>query len=61
MVERARDMLAGSSLSHLTHASDELDAAVTYLTDALETDPVHKKVLLAKACAHLRDAIETAS
>ncbi|MFD3679155.1 hypothetical protein [Streptomyces sp. NPDC058613] len=61
LVERTRDILASSSLGNLTDDSEELDAAVTYLTDALESDVADKKVLLAKARTHLRDAIDTAS
>ncbi|MFE5560297.1 hypothetical protein [Streptomyces sp. NPDC056544] len=60
LVERTRDILASSSLGNLTDAGEDSDAAVTYLTDALESDPADKKVLLAQARTHLRDAIDTA-
>ncbi|MFE9222795.1 hypothetical protein ACFYN3_41800 [Streptomyces lavendulae] len=61
LVERTRDILASSSLGNLNDAGEDLDAAISYLTDALESDPADKRVLLARARTHLRDAIETAS
>lgn len=60
-VERARDILGAASIGCLQDASEELDFAVTSLTDALTSTPHEKRMLLAKARTHLRDAMETAA
>ncbi|WP_329449295.1 hypothetical protein OG906_42710 (plasmid) [Streptomyces sp. NBC_01426] len=61
LVEEVRDVLADSSLGNFQDASDDLDSAATYLTDALTEPGVDQPALLARARTHLRDAIETAS
>ncbi|MFJ2745889.1 hypothetical protein ACIO3O_40235 [Streptomyces sp. NPDC087440] len=61
LVEEVRDLLADSRLGHLQDASDDLDSAATYLTDALTEPGADQPALLARARTHLRDAIETAS
>ncbi|MFJ5071720.1 hypothetical protein ACIQC7_35420 [Kitasatospora sp. NPDC088556] len=61
LVEEARDVLAGSSLGNFQDASDHLDSAATYLTDALTEPGADQAALLAQARIHLRGAIETAS
>ncbi|MEU9031882.1 hypothetical protein AB0D46_31055 [Streptomyces sp. NPDC048383] len=43
VVERARDILASSSLGNLIDASEDLDAAVTYLTEARESHPAGRR------------------
>ncbi|MFI5621737.1 hypothetical protein [Streptomyces sp. NPDC051567] len=60
LVERTRDVLGSSSLGTLYDASEDLDAAAIYLTDALDSEPADQTLLLARARTHLRDAIETA-
>ncbi|MER7112219.1 hypothetical protein [Streptomyces sp. NPDC000229] len=61
LVEEVRDVLATSSVGNWQDASEELDSAVSYLTDALTSEPGDQQVLLGKARTHLRDAIETAT
>ncbi|MFE4258237.1 hypothetical protein [Streptomyces sp. NPDC056883] len=61
LVEEVRDILADSSLGNFQDASEELDSAATYLTDALTEPGADQPALLARARTHLRDAIETAS
>ncbi|MFI0742709.1 hypothetical protein ACH4PU_32205 [Streptomyces sp. NPDC021100] len=62
LVEEVRDVLAASSLGTWQDASEELDSAVSYLTDALTSpDADDQRLLLARARTHLRDGIETAS
>ncbi|MYZ34350.1 MULTISPECIES: hypothetical protein [unclassified Streptomyces] len=61
LVEEVRDVLADSRLGNFQDASDDLDSAAAYLTDALIEPGAGQPVLLARARTHLRDAIETAS
>ncbi|WP_372412033.1 hypothetical protein [Streptomyces luteireticuli] len=61
LVEEVRDVLATSSLGHWQDASEELDSALTYLTDALTSPDGDQRSLLAWARTHLRDGIQTAS
>ncbi|MEU5539128.1 hypothetical protein [Streptomyces sp. NPDC020362] len=61
LVERVRDVLDMTSVGTLQDASEELDSAVIYLTDALTSQASDQPSLLAWARTHLRDAIETAS
>lgn len=61
LVEQVRDVLATSSIGNLQDASEDLDSAVTYLTDALTSPDGDQPSLMAWARTHLRDAIETAS
>ncbi|MFE4055557.1 hypothetical protein ACFXP3_04470 [Streptomyces sp. NPDC059096] len=61
LVERVRDVLASSSMGNWQDAGEDLDSAVTYLTDALTDPGADRPVLLARARIHLRDGIETAS
>ncbi|MCM2392608.1 hypothetical protein [Streptomyces albipurpureus] len=61
LVEEVRDVLAGSSLGNFQDASDHLDSAAVYLTDALTEPATDQAALLAQARIHLRGAIETAS
>ncbi|MFC9640843.1 hypothetical protein ACFTZF_20115 [Streptomyces mirabilis] len=60
LVEEVRDVLAASSIGNWQDASEELDSAVTYLTDALTSPDGDQPSLLDWARTHLRDAIETA-
>ncbi|MFB7445293.1 hypothetical protein ACWC4A_53440 [Streptomyces mirabilis] len=60
LVEEVRDVLAASSIGNWQDASEELDSAVTYLTDALTSPDGDQPSLLAWARTYLRDAIETA-
>ncbi|MFF2520134.1 hypothetical protein [Streptomyces sp. NPDC058086] len=60
LVEEVRDVLAASSIGNWQDASEELDSAVTYLTDALTSPDGDQPSLLAWARTHLRDGIETA-
>ncbi|TXJ83337.1 hypothetical protein E2C11_07665 [Streptomyces lavendulae] len=60
LVEEVRDVLASSSLSHWQDASEDLDRAAGYLTDALTSPEGDQRSLLARARTHLRDGIETA-
>lgn len=61
LAEEVRDVLARFSVGNMQDASEELDAAVTYLTDALTSPYGDQPSLLAWARTHLRDGIETAS
>ncbi|WP_424893275.1 hypothetical protein [Streptomyces sp. XH2] len=61
LVEEVRDVLGSSSLGHWQDASEELDSAVSYLTDALTSPDGDQRSLLAWARTHLRDGIATAS
>ncbi|WP_431041440.1 hypothetical protein ACQUSR_05740 [Streptomyces sp. P1-3] len=54
----ARDILATAMLGQMQDASEELDAATTYLTYALDSTADEQRVLLAMAHERLRDAIE---
>ncbi|WP_405824137.1 hypothetical protein OG705_28955 [Streptomyces sp. NBC_00838] len=58
LVEGVRDVLAESRFSHFEDAGNDLDSAVTYLTDALTSQDVGQRSLMAWARTHLRDAIE---
>ncbi|MCZ1000803.1 hypothetical protein O1M63_26585 [Streptomyces mirabilis] len=60
LVERVRDVLGAASVGCLQEAHEDLDDAVTCLTDALTSHAGDQRSLLAWACTHLRDAIETA-
>ncbi|MBO8189230.1 hypothetical protein [Streptomyces spirodelae] len=60
LVERIRDVLGSSSLSNWQDASEDLDRAVGYLTDALTSTDSDQASLLAWARTHLRDGIATA-
>jgi hypothetical protein len=60
LVERVRDVLGTASVGYLQDAHEDLGDAVTYLTDALTSPAGDQRSLLAWACTHLRDAIETA-
>lgn len=57
LVKRVRDVLAMASVGNLQDASEDLDTAVTYLTDALTSPNGDQPSLLAWARTHLRDAI----
>ncbi|MGR8012258.1 hypothetical protein [Streptomyces sp. A5-4] len=61
LVEEVRDVLAESRLGHFQDASEDLDCAATYLTDALTEPDADQPALLARARTHLRDGIGTAS
>ncbi|MFE3249798.1 hypothetical protein [Streptomyces sp. NPDC059209] len=61
LVEEVPDVLVDSRLPHYEDASDDLDHAATYLTDALTEPGADQAALLAQARTHPRDAIETAS
>lgn len=61
LVEEVRDVLGSSSIGAWQDASEELDRAVAYLTDALTCVDGDQPSLLAWARTHLRDGIETAS
>ncbi|WP_310727912.1 hypothetical protein [Streptomyces sp. N2A] len=56
LVEEVRDVLGASSLGNWQDASEELDSAVTYLTDALTSPDGDQPSLLAWARTHLHDA-----
>ncbi|WP_328760608.1 hypothetical protein [Streptomyces sp. NBC_00271] len=60
LIERVRDVLGTASAGYLQDAHEDLDDAGTYLTDALTSTAGDQRSLLAWACTHLRDAIETA-
>ncbi|WP_046500004.1 hypothetical protein [Streptomyces odonnellii] len=60
LVERVRDDLATSGISNRRDASEELDHAVTYLTDALTSHRGDRTGLLVWARTHLRDALSAA-
>ncbi|MCT9094185.1 hypothetical protein N4G70_35900 [Streptomyces sp. ASQP_92] len=61
LVEEGRDVLGSSSIGAWQDASDDLDSAATYLTEALTEPGADQPALLARARTHLRDAIEAAS
>ncbi|MEU1789156.1 hypothetical protein ABZ553_25460 [Streptomyces sparsogenes] len=61
LVEEVRDVLGSSSLGNWQDASEELDRAVGYLTDALTSTDADQASLLAWARTHLRDGIATVS
>ncbi|MEV7471532.1 hypothetical protein AB0O20_34310 [Streptomyces kronopolitis] len=61
LVEEVRDVLGSSSIGHWQDASEDLDHAAGYLTDALTSPNGDQRSLLASARAHLRDGIATAS
>ncbi|MGW3060705.1 hypothetical protein ACWC98_32900 [Streptomyces goshikiensis] len=61
LVEEVRDVLGSSSIGAWQDASEELDRAVGYLTDALTGVDGAQHSLLARTRTHLRDGIETAS
>ncbi|WP_328884682.1 hypothetical protein [Streptomyces sp. NBC_00299] len=61
LVEDVRNVLGASSISNWQDASEDLDSAITYLTDALTSPDGDQPSLLAWARTHLRDAIATAS
>jgi fumarate hydratase class II len=58
LVERVRDVLGTASVGYLQDAHEDLDDAVTHLTDALASPAGDQRSLLAWARTHLRDAIE---
>ncbi|WP_078624130.1 NUDIX domain-containing protein [Streptomyces monomycini] len=58
LVERARDALSSASVGYLQEAAEDLDAAVSRLTDALTSSEDEQSALLARARIRLRDAIE---
>jgi fumarate hydratase class II len=58
LVERARDVLGFASVGYLRDAHDDLDNALTHLTDALTSPEGDQRSLMAWARTHLRDAIE---
>ncbi|MFH9425490.1 NUDIX domain-containing protein [Streptomyces sp. NPDC017529] len=58
LVERARDALATASVGYLQEACEDLDAAVSHLTNALTSTEDEQRALLARARTHLRDALE---
>ncbi|MDX3764063.1 MULTISPECIES: hypothetical protein [Streptomyces] len=60
LVERVRDVLGAAGVGYLQEAHEDLDDAVTCLTDALTSPAGDQRSLLAWARTHLRDAIETA-
>ncbi|MFE8950097.1 hypothetical protein [Streptomyces sp. NPDC007856] len=60
LVEEVRDVLGASSLGNWQDASEDLDSALTYLTDALTSPAGDQPSLLPWARTHLRDAIATA-
>ncbi|MEU5836361.1 hypothetical protein ABZ820_22205 [Streptomyces diacarni] len=59
LVERARDVLGSSSLGNWQDATEDLNRAVGYLTDALTSRDGDQASLLAWARTHLRDGIAT--
>ncbi|MEV6806541.1 hypothetical protein [Streptomyces sp. NPDC051132] len=61
LVEEARDVLGTSSIGAWQDASEDLDRAVGYLTDALTGPDSDQRALLARARTHLRDALAMAS
>ncbi|MFD8609498.1 hypothetical protein [Streptomyces sp. NPDC059631] len=61
LVERVRDVLGSVSIAAWQEASEDLDRAVGYLTDALTGTAGDRRSLLAWARTHLRDALEAAS
>ncbi|MFF0386854.1 hypothetical protein [Streptomyces sp. NPDC004286] len=61
LVEEVRDVLGSSSISAWQDASEDLDRAVGYLTNALTGVDGDQRSLLARARTHLRVGIATAS
>ncbi|MEU6175850.1 hypothetical protein ABZ832_28575 [Streptantibioticus parmotrematis] len=61
LVEEVRDVLGASSIVAWQDASEDLDRAATYLTDALTGVDGDQGALLARARTRLRDGIATAS
>jgi hypothetical protein len=61
LVEEVRNVLGASSIGDWQDASEDLDSAVTYLTDVLISPEGDEPSLLAWARTHLRDAIASAS
>ncbi|WP_432003694.1 hypothetical protein [Streptomyces sioyaensis] len=61
LIDRVRNVLGSASLGSLQEAEEELDAAATYLTDALNGAEDDQATLLACARTHLRNAIEAIS
>jgi hypothetical protein len=61
LVEEVRDILGSSSIGAWQDASEELDRAADYLTDALTSPDGDQRSLLAWARTHLRDGIAMAS
>ncbi|UXY24996.1 hypothetical protein N8I84_41950 (plasmid) [Streptomyces cynarae] len=59
LVEEVRDVLGASSLGTWQDASEDLDSALTYLTDALTSPAGDQPSILAWARTHLRNAIAT--
>ncbi|MGW2612829.1 hypothetical protein ACWC4A_52580 [Streptomyces mirabilis] len=60
LVKRVRDVLGTTGDARLQEAHEDLNEAVTHLTDALTSSENDQRSLLAWACTYLRDAIETA-
>ncbi|MFG2676893.1 hypothetical protein [Streptomyces sp. NPDC048445] len=60
LVEEVRDLLTDSRLPHYEDASDDLDHAADYLTEALTSSADEQHVLLAQARTHLRSAVASA-
>ncbi|MCF3143680.1 hypothetical protein [Streptomyces platensis] len=58
LIDRVQNVLGSASLGNLQEAEEELDAATTYLTDALNRAEDDRATLLAHARTHLRNAIE---
>ncbi|MFB1044389.1 NUDIX domain-containing protein [Streptomyces chrestomyceticus] len=58
LVARARDALATASIGYLQEAAEDLDAAVSCLTDALTSSGGEQRALLTRARIRLREAIE---
>ncbi|MFF5859901.1 hypothetical protein ACFY8B_30510 [Streptomyces sp. NPDC012751] len=61
LVEEVRDLLGSSSIGPWQDASEDLDRAAGFLTDALTDPDADEPALLARARTHLRDGIATAS
>lgn len=61
LVEEVRDVLGASSIGAWQDASEDLDHAAGYLTDALTGPDSDQRSLLAWARTRLRDGVATAS
>lgn len=59
LTERAMHVFGAANRDHLQRASEELDYAVGYLTEALTLTGADQRDGLARARTHLRYAIET--
>ncbi|MEU7151203.1 NUDIX hydrolase [Streptomyces sp. NPDC045456] len=59
LVERVRDVLVTANVGYLQEAGEDLDAAVSCLTDAMTSSGGEQRALLARARIRLRDAIAT--